>query len=437
MPTFPHRILLADCDAMFVAVARLVDPAGAGKSPLRVVGGRRGGRGVVCSASYEARSFGVRSGMPIAQAERLCPGAMFVPVPRGACGEKSAEVRKVLMEWAPVVEPASIDEFYLGLDGTEALYRHEPLAETAARIRRDVSDRTGLTVTIGGGTNRLIAKLAVERAKPRPGSGGTGVLVVPTGEEAEFVASHALADLPGVGPRFSAALRRRGLVQVRDALAIDRSSLCLWFGPRTGEWLYQRVRGISGAAVTPSHDAKSVSRESTFARDLESDDALLTELVRLTARVCRDLRDDGLRARTVTLKLRDFDFRTRQAARTVDGPLVTERAILPVAVELLERLRAQRRVPVRLLGVALSHFSDARAMPQLSLFAAPPAGEPAETERDRRIASIMDRIQDRFGREAIRSARLTEPAADRGMIEEDSELGPGRLRTTRGTPDVQ
>jgi DNA polymerase-4 len=150
--------------------------------------------------------------------------------------------------------------------------------------------------------------------------------------------------------------------------------------------------------------------------------------VRLTARVCRDLRDDGLQARTVTLKLRDFDFRTRQASRTVDTPLVTERAILPVAVDLLERLRAQRRVPVRLLGVALSHFSDRGMKPQLSLFEAKPAGAPQETERDRRLATMVDRIQDRFGREAIRPARLTEPAADRGMIEEDADQGAGRPR---------
>jgi DNA polymerase IV len=165
----PPRILLADCDAMFCAVARLVDPDGAGKSPLLVVGGRRGGRGVVCSASYEARAFGIRSGMPIRTAERLCPDALFVPVPRKACGEKSQEVRAVLEEWSPVVEPASIDEFYLAMSGTEALYRYEPLAATAARIREDVLARTRLSVSIGGGTNRLVAKLAVERAKPHAG----------------------------------------------------------------------------------------------------------------------------------------------------------------------------------------------------------------------------------------------------------------------------
>lgn len=402
---------------MFVAVARLVDPAGAGRASLLVVGGRRGGRGVVCSASYEARTFGVRSGMPIAQAERLCPAAMFVPVPRHACSEKSAEIRAVLAEWAPVVEPASIDEFYLGLDGTEALYRHESLATTAARIRADVEARTGLTVTVGGGTNRLVAKLAVERGKPRPGTKGTGVHVVPPGEEAAFLATHELADIPGVGPRLSAALRRRGLVAVRDALLVDRASLCLWLGPRTGEWLYQRIRGISSAAVIPTHDAKSVSREATFARDLETEDEVQTELVRLTARVCRDLRDGGLQARTITVKLRDHDFRTRQASRTLEAPVATERGVLPVATHLLARLRAQRRVPARLLGVGLSHFSDQASQGQLALFEAPVA-QPLETVRDRAVAAVVDRIQDRFGRDAIHPARLAKPPADGGLVED-------------------
>lgn len=413
------RLLLADCDAMFVAVARLVDPEGVGAAPLLVVGGRRGGRGVVCSASYEARTYGVRSGMPIAQAERLCPAATFVPVPRHACSDKSHEIRDVLAEWAPVIEPASIDEFYLSLEGTEALYRHEPLADTAARIRADVQARTGLTVTIGGGTNRLVAKLAVERAKPRPGTGGTGVLVIPPGEEAAFLATHQLADLPGVGPRLAAALRRHGLVSVPDALAVDRAALCLWLGPRTGEWLHQRIRGISRAAVVPTHDAKSVSRESTFARDLETNDELQTELVRLTARVCRDLRDGGLRARTITVKLRDHDFRTRQASRTLDAPVATERGVLPVATALLARLRAQRRVPARLLGVGLSQFTDQAARSQLGLFADAPLPA-AETERDLQLARVVDRIQDRFGRTAIHPARLAKPPADAGLIEDPS-----------------
>jgi len=154
-------VLLADADAFYVAVARLVDPGGAGREPLLIVGGTRGSRGVVCSASYEARAFGVRSAMPIAQAVRLCPRAMCVPIPRGACGEKSAEIRRVLERWAPVVEGASIDEWYLDLAGTEALYGKETLAGTAQRIRRAVRRETGLAISLGGGTSKLIAKLPV------------------------------------------------------------------------------------------------------------------------------------------------------------------------------------------------------------------------------------------------------------------------------------
>lgn len=404
---------------MFVAVARLVDPDGAGREPLLVVGGRTGGRGVVCSASYEARAFGVRSGMPIGQAERLCPGAMFVPVPRHECGNKSREVRAVLAEWAPVVEAASVDEFYLGLDGTEALYRHEPLEETARRIRDDVLRRTGLPVSVGGGTNRLIAKLAVEVAKPRPGTGGTGVCIIPPGGEAEFVAGLELSAIPGVGPRFASALRHRGLIMTRDVLPLERGVLALWFGERTGAWLYDRVRGISRTGLQPRAEAKSVSRENTFHMDLESDDDLGRELVRLTARVCHDLRAAGLVARTVTVKLRDLDFRTRQASRTLPAGVTTERTILPVAEQLLRRLRAERRVGARLLGVALSHFTAGPEPVQLGFFG--DAAARMETPRDRQVASIVDRIQERFGRDAIRPARLAgaEPA-DRGMIEEET-----------------
>ena len=152
------RILLADADAFFVAVARSVDPDGAGKSALLIVGGRPGSRGVVCSASYETRAFGVRSAMSIAQALRLCPDAMCVPVPRQACSDASRAIRRVLERFTPVVEGASIDEWYLDLGGTEALYHHEPLETTARRMRDAVKAETGLSLSVGGGSNKLIAK---------------------------------------------------------------------------------------------------------------------------------------------------------------------------------------------------------------------------------------------------------------------------------------
>src|SRR5260221_3892016 len=178
-----RRILLADADAFYVAVARAVDPDGAGKAPLLIVGGSRESRGVVCSASYETRKFGVRSAMPIARALRLCPDAVCVPVPFKACIQKSAEIRETLQQYTPVVEGASIDEWYLDLTGTEGVYHHEPLLATAQRIRAAVHAATGLTLSIGGGTNKLIAKMAVARAKP------DGVLIVEPGGEEAFMRS--------------------------------------------------------------------------------------------------------------------------------------------------------------------------------------------------------------------------------------------------------
>src|SRR4051812_46594305 len=160
----PRRILLVDADAFFVAVARMVDPEGAGKAPLLIVGGAPGSRGVVCSASYETRKFGVRSAMPISRALRLCPQAMCVPVPGAACRQKHHEIRSVLERFAPVVQAASIDEWYLDLGGTELLYVGASLTEIAHGIRDAVITETGLTVSLGGGTSKLVAKLAVEGA---------------------------------------------------------------------------------------------------------------------------------------------------------------------------------------------------------------------------------------------------------------------------------
>ena len=315
-----RRILLADADAFFVAVARMVDPEGAGKEPLLIVGGTRESRGVVCSASYEARKFGVRSAMPISRALRLCPRAMCVPVPRRACGEKSREIRAALEKYAPVVEGASIDEWYMDLGGTEGLYAHEPLAETAARIRDAVVQRTTLSVSIGGGTSKLVAKLAVERAKPKPGTGATGVHVVVAGDERAFLETFDLADIPLVGPRFQERLAKLGMRRVPDVLPYDVPTLTQWLGAREAAWLYDRVRGIDHGDVEGHGEAKSISRDETFPADIDDDDELARELLALVTRAATDLRADGLTARTITVRIRDHDFKTRQASRTLGRP---------------------------------------------------------------------------------------------------------------------
>ena len=421
MPTPSHseqnsdrRILLADADAFYVAVARLADPDGVGTEPLLIVGGSST-RGVVTSASYEARQYGVRSAMPTAHALRLCPDAVVAPVPRELCSQKSKEIMLVLERFSPVVEPASIDEFYIDMAGTERLYGTD-LAATARRIREAVFDTTDLMVSIGGGTSRLIAKLAAKRAKPtRDALGGGGAYIVPPGEESEFVSGLQLADIPMIGPKFQRRLASYGLRAVRDALRLDVAVLQQWFGRRTGRWLHDRIRGIDSGRVEAKPRAKSISHEETFFRDIGDDDHLSRELLRLAVRVASDVRRKGYRARTVTVKIRDSDFTTRQASETLSETVSADRLILETAQKLLARLRKSRRSPSRLLGVALSQLVREREAVQLSIFDQAEAAT-FETNKDRAVAHLIDDINTKYGRHGIlRGAemRIRAPETDR------------------------
>ena len=425
----PPRILLADADAFFVAVARLVDPAGAGKASLLIVGGRPGSRGVVCSASYEARAFGVRSGMSISQALRLCPAAMAVPVPRNACGAKSRAIRDVLARFAPVVVAASVDEFYLDMTGTEAVYHDEALSVTARRMRAAVIAETGCSISIGGGTSTLIAKIAAGAAKPIPGSGATGVHIVAAGDEECFMRTQPLAEIPGIGPKAQERLKGLGLVRVPDVLDADPATLQRYLGDRLAEWLVRKARGIGSASLHGRDQQKGMSREDTFDRDIADDATLEVELQRLAVRVVADLRADGLRARTITIKLRENDFTTRNASRTLDVPVSTERAVFTTARQLFRKLRLKRRRPVRLLGVTLSQLDDGDIAEQLSLL---PAVMPAATEtpRDRALAKALDRVRARFGAGAVQPASLIAAAAP-ASVEDRTETDGVRARPRR------
>ena len=398
------RILLADADAFFVAVARAVDPDGAGRAALLIVGGRPGSRGVVCSASYETRAYGVRSAMPIHHALKLCPDAMCVPVPRHACAETSRAIRSALDQFTPLVEGASIDEWYLDMSGTEALYDHESLDKTARRIRAAVFETTGMHVSIGGGSNKLIAKLAVERGKPSRDPSARGVHIVPDGAEIEFMRSVALAEIPGIGPKQQTKLLALGLTMAAEVLTHDLRTLERWVGVTSAAWLYDRVRGISQSSVEPRVPAKQMSREETFDRDIADAIALSSELRHLSTKVAADLRADGLDARTITVKLRTNDFITRSAGKTFDEPVESDRAIIDTADALLKQLRTEHRRPVRLVGVSLSNLRPARDARQLSMFggAAKSEGTP-EGERDRELSRAMDRVREKFGDDAIRA----------------------------------
>jgi DNA polymerase IV len=392
----PARILLADCDSYFVRCAQIADPEGAGRAEYLIVGGSAKGRGVVTSASYAARAFGVHAGMPSSQAIRLCPMATFAPVPGEVVRQKHHEVRAVLERWAPVVQAASVDEFYLDMTGTELLYHDEPLEETARRMQQEVWDETEISISVGGATNRLLAKMAASVNKPR------GVFVVPPGGEAEFMLRWEMADIPGVGPSLTEALRRRGVATVRQGLAIDLETLASWVGPSRAEWLWEVMRGEHHSGpVSPRQRQKSVSHERTFGEDISDDRELHARLLSLAALTGSSLRAEGMRGRTITVRIRYGDFTDRQASHTLPEPVESDVAIAREARALLRRLRSERGGPVRLLGVGISGLVRPEEV-EASLFPDAPGGP--ETERERRLSAAADRLRERFGADAVRSA---------------------------------
>jgi DNA polymerase-4 len=324
------------------------------------------------------------------------------------------------------VEQASIDEWYLDLTGTEALYRGLSFAEVAHRIRDAVREETGLPVSLGGGTNKLIAKLAVEHAKPRPERPADGVYCVPPGEEQAFLLRLQLGDIPLVGPRFRERLAKFGLVRVPDVIALGRPDLARLIGERAAGWLWDRVHGIDRGVVEHRDRPRGISREATFGKDLSSDAAIEAELLRLVVRAARDLRSRALEARTISVKLRDADFRTRRASRTVPGAVIADRVIFDVARELLAKLRRARRAPSRLIGVALSNLEFARDR-QLAFFD-DMTGD--ETLRDRKVAETVDRVRQRFGVDAVVPARLT----DRPVSRREGTPAPGGADARRPSP---
>jgi DNA polymerase-4 len=345
--------------------------------------------------------------MPTAEALRLCPDATVVGVDRAAVSRRSREVRQALQILSPVVQVASVDEFYLDLTGTERLFRGETLEESAARIRQSVLERSAISVSVGGASNRLVAKLASSRAKPG------GVHVVPPGGEEAFVATLALDDIPGVGPALLRTLADKGLRTVREARAVDPAWMARWLGEGRATWLVRRLRGLDDSPVVHGEARKSISSERTFGRDILEDGELQRRLLKLTVRVTSTLRQKGLQARTVTVKLRDGDFTTRQRSHTFPEPVESDQVVYPTAMGLLGEMRRQRRTGARLLGIGLSNLVPAHGPEQLAFF---PETRPRETDRTRSLNRAVDGLRDRFGPEVVVPGGIV-PATDDGNEE--------------------
>jgi DNA polymerase-4 len=389
-----------DLDAFFVEVCRQRQPELCDVE-LLIVGGRRESRGVVQSASYGARKFGVRSGMPIGQAARLCPDATFVKGEFAHYREASHAVRDVIERHAPVAVMTGLDEGYLDLSGTDLLYPVS-LLDVAEQIRNEIRATTGLDCSIGIGPNRMIAKIASDYAKPR------AICEVRPGWERGFAAGLSLAALPGIGPKTAKRLSARGLTDVAQIQAMPAVELERLVGRDEAAWLIRRADG-RGGTVLRSHDApKSVSRETTFNRDVSSIEELDRVLLLLTARVAGQLRDEGLIAGAIVLKLRHGDFVTVTRRRTLSGPTALDGELLAPARELLAPAFAAaraRRQGVRLLGIAAVRLAASDA---------PDLFEPADRTRRRELTDAVDRVRARFGFDAVHSGGIKPKRKDRG-----------------------
>ena len=384
-----RTILHLDLDAFFCAVEELRDPSLRGK-PF-AVGGRPEERGVVASCSYAARRFGIRSAMPTSRALRLCPELIVISHHRGDYGGMSEKVMERLCDLSPQVEQISIDEAFVDVSDM----REDP-EKVARRLQKRVNDELGLPCSVGVAANKLVAKVATEVGKKtaRKGESPNAVTVVPPGNEAAFLEPLPADMLWGVGPKTAARLAGYGIHTIGDIARRPEADLVRWFG-ENGRDLARRAHGVDDSPVVTEHEAKSISQEVTFARDLNDDKALAGTLRDLSAEVGHSLRKSGLVGRTVKLKLRwpDFTSLTRQV--TLPQPTDQDEEIYTVALDLLGKVRSKGKA-VRLIGVGVSGLGT--PLRQMELWG-------AQGEKSRRLQEALDELHEKYGEKAIRRGK--------------------------------
>jgi DNA polymerase-4 len=387
MQPAPRVILHLDMDAFYAAVEQRDCPELRGK-PL-LVGGDPRGRGVVSTASYEARPFGCRSALPMAQAVRLCPQAIIVPPRMSRYVEVSRQIFDILERYTPLIEPLSIDEAFMDVTGSQRLHGDGPTI--AAALRRDIERDTGLTASVGVAPNKFLAKLASDLHKP------DGLTIVPRDDVFGFLDPIPIARLWGAGKVTQPRLEAIGIRTFADLRRAARETLVAEFGEKTGDHFFRLARGDDARPVVCDRDAQSISHEITFAIDVTDADHLRSVLLSQVDQVARRLRRAGMTARTATMKLRKSDFTTLTRSCTLDAA-TDQTDVIWEAVALLfdawtrdVARRSRERIPaVRLIGAGVSGLSTGGGA-QLSLFDAP------ASRRRRRLDETVDHIRDRFG----------------------------------------
>lgn len=386
-----------DLDAFFVAVEQARDPSLRGK-PV-IVGGDPGGRGVAATASYEARVFGVRSGMPLSTAKRLCPQAVFLRGDFRAYEKVSKGFHAILREFSPIVEPAGLDEAFLDLTGcgpivaaacgSDASAPDGEVARAAGEaIRRRVRVELEIAASVGIASGKSLAKIASDAAKP------DGLLVVPAGDEAAFLAPRPVRDLPGLGPKAESELARLGIRTLGQVAAMSPGRLRATFGS-WGPGLGERARGVDTTPVAGEREgAKSVSREGTYARDIADVAVLRASLRGYAESVGADLRRMGRRARCVNLRLRYGDFTTISRSRTLEQPAFADEVLYQTASELLDKALSEDGRAVRLIGLGASNLTDDAV--QLDLF------DKRSLEGEALLRS-MDRLRAKYGHRTLQT----------------------------------
>ncbi|MCO6453571.1 MAG: DNA polymerase IV [Caldilineales bacterium] len=381
-----RKILHLDLDAFFCAVEEQHDPALIGKA--FAVGGKPDERGVVASCSYAARRFGVHSAMPMSQALRRCPDLLVVPARHGEYGRVSQKVMAQLQQLTPLVEQISIDEAFLDVSDLAAA------GEDIARdLQHAIRTELGLPCSLGVASNKLVAKIAndVGKSQAQKGEPPNAIMAVPPGEEAAFLAKLPVRALWGVGPKTAERLAALDIHTIGDIAGWPEQDLVRRFG-KHGHDLAIRARGIDDRPIVTEHEAKSISKEVTFAQDVADGEELRRILRRLAEGVGRSLRRQGLAGGTVKLKLRWPDFTTITRQTTLPQPTDQDKTIIDVVQKLFEQ-NWRSGQPVRLLGVGVSSLNEGYR--QLSLW-------DTESEQDRRLQDTLDDLRNRFGSSAIR-----------------------------------